>query len=372
MASNTNINLDPAAAALNRDSPETQVARRPIEGALAGNKLTVSSSPESLLADAAEELTFSVDNTEELDLKERKEKKTIDPSLVQRVKLYRDIMKKRDLTERFDALRSALKNCTRFQDVLDQAYNFFSDPADVYAALSELADSLPDNALIKEALEALDQESGSEIRASIAGALAGLEFSDLGEPLQLKNDYVRVAIDFSDVLDMFNHIINRFGPECLDRGVDFLNRALAADLAADTPSCDKTSLESVADQLGKVRSLNSIRALGQNLADRWREVHGQSHSELVDMDFLKFILEGRRESLPTTSLAAPLIRKANPEDIEKEVLFRQDLLQSVKNLTVQTFGDLDQRARFINAIQEGLDEAVSREDEWLAAMEDDS
>jgi type III secretion protein W len=376
MLLNGNVRVDNAA--LNQGGLQNTAADRPaLQGSLSGLKLTVSNSPEALLADAAEELTFALDNTKELDLKERQEKKSIDPKMIERVKLYQELMLQTDQRDRLDALASALKNSNNAQDVLEQAKKFFPDPADAWAALSEIADRQPDDgqvssSLIKEALEALDLEAGPVIRASMAGALAGAEFSDLDSPLALKNDYVRVAIDFSAALDMLGHILERFGADGFDRGVDFLLKALAADLAAEIPSRDKASLENVAGQLGQVRTLNGIRYLGQKLVDRWRSVHGQTDSKLTDMDYLKFVLEGQKVVFPTEKLADPLVALAKPPDIEMEVLFRQDLLNSTKSIATQTFEDQERRERFVGAIQDGLDFAIAREDEWLASMEADN
>jgi type III secretion protein W len=255
----------------------------------------------------------------------------------------------------------------------DRALALFGDPAEAYAALSELAESEGDPAakkLANQAMELIWDQSGPVISASLAGALAGADFPDLGSPLELKSEYVRAAIDFPAPLEMLQDVLKRFGPEGLERGLDYLLKALAADLAAETPSRDKASLTAVSSQLGQVRVLNGVRALGQSLADRWRGVHGQERSRLEDMDFLKFVLEGSREAYPSASLADPLVSRAAPPDIEKETLFRQDLLASVKKVSIEAFGDLDRRERLVGAVQEGLDQAIEREDEWLASLEE--
>jgi type III secretion protein W len=198
----------------------------------------------------------------------------------------------------------------------------------------------------------------------------GVDFSDLGDLGSLKHEYQHSTIDFPDPVDMLAHIVEKFGPEGFDRGIEFLNQALAADLALERPSREKSSLETVSTQLGQVRTLNGIRALGQKLVERWLKVHGQKRSQLTDMDFLNFVLEGRKQTYPPTSLADALVRKAQPEDIEKEVLFRQDLLNALKSLSFQTFEDSEKRSRFLNAVQDALDLAVAREDEWLASLEE--
>ena len=189
--------------------------------------------------------------------------------------------------------------------------------------------------------------------------------------MELKDDYVRAALDFPGPLEMLGHVLERFGPDGFERGVDYLVKALSADLAAERPSRDKTALESVSGQLGQVRILGGVRALGQKLAERWRSAHGQKDSKLGDMDFVRFVLEGSKDHLRASGLADSVVALARPPDIEREVLFRQDLLNAVKNVSLQTFGEPETRGRLLTALQDGLDMAVAREDEWLAAREGD-
>jgi type III secretion protein W len=340
------------------------------KGSLAGLAVKVATSQESLLANAAEELTFCVDNTEELDLKERKEKKAIGSELLERVKLYQELMRREGRQDKIEELAAALRGAASAKDVLEKAEALFQDPADAYAALSEMAEDDSVGPFVKEALAELMGTGGEEIKASLAGALAGEDFPDLGPPLELKSDYVRAAVDFPGPLEMLGNILKSFGPDGFDRGVDFLVKALSADLAADKPSRDKTVLESVSGQLGQVRILGGVRALGQNLAERWRSAHGQEDSKLGDMDFVKFVLEGSKDHLKASSLADLVVALANPPDIEKEVLFRQDFFNAAKNVSIQTFGDPEARGRLLSTLQEGLDLAVAKEDEWLAAQEE--
>jgi type III secretion protein W len=351
-----------------------EAPRPPAQGSLHGLTFTVTSSTESLLANAAEELTFGVDNTDELELKERKEKSAVDPAFAERVRLYQRLMEVSGRLDQLDDLASALKGAADGRGALERAKEFFPDPADAWAALSELADSAEERGLdpkvIKEALAELDLDHGPEIRAAMAGALIGREFADLGSPLELKGEYVRVAIDFPGALEMLEDVLMRFGPEGFDRGVDFLTKSLSADLACDEPSRDKASLESVSGQLGHLRVLNGVRGLGEKLVQRWEGAHGQSGTELKDMDFVKMVLEGARDSYPSPSIVDPLLGKAKPPDIEREVLLRQDILNAVKNVAIHAIGDLERRDRLVGALQEGLDLAVAREDEYLASLEE--
>lgn len=55
-------------------------------GSLFGNAATIVESPMSLLADAAEELTFAADSTDDFELEERKERDEINEAMEERIK----------------------------------------------------------------------------------------------------------------------------------------------------------------------------------------------------------------------------------------------------------------------------------------------
>ena len=57
-------------------------------GSLLGQQVQLISSPLSLLADAAEEMTFAVDTTKEFELEERKDREKTDEATKKRVQLF--------------------------------------------------------------------------------------------------------------------------------------------------------------------------------------------------------------------------------------------------------------------------------------------
>ncbi|MDR1577781.1 MAG: type III secretion system gatekeeper subunit SctW [Deltaproteobacteria bacterium] len=335
----------------------------------------VSSSGE-LLADAAEELTFGVDNTDELDLKERKEKVVHDGSLIKQVKMYQELMSQIKKAEQQDLMALLASKMSAARDtttLLEMVKKFFPDPTDAYVALSEIVENLAEGESIKKivekSLDELLEAEGPQVRAGLAGALVGQHFSDLGGVTDLRDDYRSILFDFSDPIDMLCFVNGEFGEDAFDRGIDFLFKALSHDLAASEPSLSRESLQAVSSQLGHARILNGAYALGQNLVKRWNTVHGQTNSPLVAMDFLKFVAKAKKEIFVTSEIADPLVTLASPPDIEKEVLFRQDLYNTSRNCLPQAFGDLDVRNRYLDSLREGLDKAIAQEDEFLASLE---
>ena len=58
-----------------------------------------------------------------------------------------------------------------------------------------------------------------------------------------------------------------------------------------------------------------------------------------------------------------------PPDIEHEVLFLQELLNTVRKFPVPLFDDENGRMTVMDAVQSAVDQAIEREDEYLASLE---
>ncbi|MDR2164530.1 MAG: type III secretion system gatekeeper subunit SctW [Zoogloeaceae bacterium] len=344
-------------------------------GNLAGYAVSVSRDPVSTLADAAEELTFGVDNTKELALKERKSKEGVNASLLDKVKQYQELMDKAGRSENLQLLYAYLKNNRDPRAALQKARESFGDPSQAWAALRQALEDLqgeaPTAALdaIREALKQLEAEEGARIRAGITGALeAGrLANPELGEPLEAGAVYRQAAGDLHDSPEaMFAFILEKYGMEHFEAGLDFLFRSLGSDLASDQPSFEKAHLESVGNSLGQARILNGAHALLGRLLDRWTAVHGVENCAWKPMSLLKEVLALKADHYLSARNLDPVVKDAKPPDIEHEVLFLQELLNTSRQFSPLFFGGVEERMKFIDAVQEAVDHAVAREDEWLA------
>ncbi|MDR1086475.1 MAG: type III secretion system gatekeeper subunit SctW [Deltaproteobacteria bacterium] len=347
-------------------------------GSLAGYSLSVSDSPLSLIADAAEELTFGLDNTEELDLKERKEKKPAETLLLEKVRLYQEMMTQADGDRRpaADTLIRFLRNQADLSRLSEQVREFHPDPTDAWASLLEARDLLAREGAPAETLAAIDRavtqleaDLGPEIRAGFAAVLARAGFESLGPAGEMRDDYRQAVIDFPDTAEMFEFILEKYGENDFDAALDYLNRALANDLAADSPSHDGVHLEAVAANLGQVRIINSAHSLCQRLMNRWQEIHGVADCQLTAMALVKEILALKKENFISASRIDRIVSEARPPDIEGEVLFLQELLNTSRGLAAGLFDRAENRLKFIAAVQESLDSAITREDEYLASLE---
>ena len=153
--------------------------------------------------------------------------------------------------------------------------------------------------------------------------------------------------------------------------MDFLFSALGADLASDQPSMGEAHLESVQSSLGQVRLTQSAYRLCEKMMDRWANVHGVKPREgsLTAMSLLGEIMDLRTKRFLGSALIEGILAKSGAPDIEREVLFLQELLSTTRNFPTALFDDEQGRMKVLDAVQEAVDNAVEREDEFLAQQE---
>ena len=350
-----------------------------VSGSFMGNAVVQVPSPESLLADAAEELSFSADTTDDFELEERRERDKIRESEEERVKLYQELMHEAGKSEELNQMRDSLRNRADSRRALDKVREYFPDPSDAWAALKQMQEELrregADESLIKDvdvdaAVAELEEREGPAIRAGVQGALAAAGFADLGGSDEMRDFYRRTVCEFSTVNDVFAHVLESYGGD-FERAMDFLFSALSADIAADTPSMGVRHLESVHENLGKVRLTQSAYRLCETMMDRWQNVHGVKMREnsLTAMGLLGDIVDLRTKRFLGAAQIEGILAKAGAPDIEREVLFLQELMTTARKFPTALFDDEQGRMKVLDAVQEAVDRAVEREDEYLAQQE---
>lgn len=347
-------------------------------GSLLGGCAVMVASPMSLLADAAEELTFSVDTTDEFELDERKEKDKTDKALAERVQLYKDLMHEAGQSRELDMLKDSLRSKAGREGALREATRHFPDPSDAWVALADALEELEKDTSvapevleeIRAAMDELDASHGAAIRTGMQGALHAAGYSDLGTMDDLRDLYRQTVCDFTNVSAVFEHIHANYGDIGFDRAVDFLVGTLSADLALDVPSMELKHLENVYGSLGQVRLLQSAYTQCDKVLDRWEHVHNVSvrDSSLSSMDFLGELVKLREEKFLGAMHIEQLAARFKAPDMEREVLCLQELLTMTRNLPSQLFDGDQGRMKVIDAVQDAVDKAVAREDEFLASQ----
>jgi type III secretion protein W len=350
------------------------------QGLFMGARVTQEASPMSLLADAAEELTFSLSESEESRLDERKEKagakeqRHFDPFIEAARKLAQEggekfgralshlegLFKARNnasLAELMDALKGAL----------DQPNQEEPDPADQFTLLAGLKDRLgeahPLAGTIDRALEGLATEQAFAVASGLAVDLAAPDFAELGDK-DLRGTYRSVVADFDSPRETLSLLRARFGDDAMDKGLDFLMTVLGNELSSAGPSLEKSRLKALTGDLAAVRVLGIVHNCCAAVLERLDTAHGVK-SRMSSEQLLDSVLTARDNQYAGMQDFQHLAQRAGTPDTEREVLFLQDLLQGLRDLPDLFYEGHDTRQRLQGALQNALDDAVRREDEEL-------
>ena len=339
-----------------------------------GHAVAVETSPASLLADAAEELGFAVDRTKDYELHERKQRESSEIGR-RLLELYQIQMQKAGKSEQMDQLVDSLKRLADRKAMQRALVDAFKDPADGSAALQFALDAFDLDPSVtaeqKTELKALiadyNRENAEAIKLGIQGALAGENYPELGGMDATRDLYRQTVGEFSGVQEVFSEIKDKYGAR-FDEAMNFLFAAISADIESETPSMGRAHLESVHGKLGLVRLTQSVYTLCEQTVERWKSVH-KVDTPMTAMGLLERVMTLRSQNFLSAMQIDAVVRAAMPPDLEHEVLFTQDLLAMVRQMPTEFFEDDGKRMTMLSAVQDAVDQAVQREDEWLASME---
>jgi type III secretion protein W len=348
------------------------------KGVFMGAEVAQAESPMSLLADAAEELTFSLAEKEESRLDERKEKSGPKSSRDLLVQAAEKLLQRLDeqtgralnhLERLFRARNNAeLSELMQALGEVLEREGRGRDPADQFILLAGLKERLgPGYALagtLDSALDSLASREHSAIASGLAVDVSARDFAELGEGRELRGVYRSVVADFTSPRDVLTRLLKQFGPGHLDKGLDFLMTALGQELSSAAPSAEKTQLKALTGDLAAVRVLGLVHARCSSLLDRLERAHGVK-SPLEPEKLLDAVLALRDNQFAGSYDFERLVSMAAIPDTERKVLFLQDMLQGLRDLPDLFYEGNETRLRVQDAAQTALDEAVRQEEEEL-------
>ncbi len=346
-------------------------------GKLMGFNVKQVNDPMSLLAQSAEELTFSVDTTDEFELSERKEKNSIELKNSPLVQRYQEVQKHFDLTNKvkdFKTAIEALKSMHNSQTLMQLAKDLSENSAEAFVLLQEVYKDLKSNnasfSLLKDIENAIDELEAKE-KGKIVTAMQveitkaeDARFANISGGIDL---YAKSVSEFKSPLEVYTYIHDKYQND-IELALDFLYKLLGNDLACEISSMEKTQLESISGSLGELRAFQSAHALCDTMATRLEDIH--SIKSLHDgFSLLGKILNLKKEVYLSSSNIDSVMNEYKLSNPQEEVMFLQELFACVKKFSSTLFDADQERNKLIDAVQTSLDRAVEKEDEWLMSME---
>ncbi len=347
-----------------------------VEGRYRGERVVEIVNQSSLLQDAAEELTFQFGESEEKtlarrtieeeDLKEDKNQDADDIKHVQQVMgklgdMHKSILDRvlQILMRMRNADAAALRNQVREQ---------LPEPAHQYAVLLALVAKLHEEGApaaqiqcAKTALQQLEQEQGPAIRAALNIAEVVTEFSSaqLGDVPTLRNTYRDTVLDHQDLAQTFGKLLDHYGDAELPQAIQYLLKALGADLAADGASIDRSKLNAVLNDLYRLEVLTGLLEDCDTLVMRNRAPDNAFRGSAL----LREVLDLQNNPWLRPDLIAPLLAKLGLRNVIFEINFLREFKELARMIPLKAYAEPEQRARLLDAIQQAMDSAIDREED---------
>jgi type III secretion protein W len=358
-------------------------AVRPEQGVFMGAEVHLADSPASLLADAAEELTFSMAESQESKLDERKEKAGPGKNRAQAffVTAVREVFQNSS-----DKMQNAASNLERMwntrnnmelTELLRDLSNELKgmgessgrpDPADqftvLYAVKEKLGSEHPLAEVVDAALDHLAQTEAPAISSGLSAQRAAMGFPGLGESVALRFFYRDTVADFASPREALTRILAQYGQGRLEQALDFLMQALGNDISSARPSTETEKLKALTSDITAVRVLGTVYKGSANILGRLESVHGVK-SQVTAEELLDFILNVKDNKYASARDVQGIVETLALPDTEREVLFLQDFSRGLRDLPDLFYVEAEVRLRTLDAAQEALDEAINREESEL-------
>lgn len=341
------------------------------QGSWRGETVSVQKSAASLLADAAEEMTFAQAEREEE--KEISERRVHTPGVtnipqIQEIQEYLEQMGEESDQAKLEELASKLAGAGG-QGARELAAGAFGDVSKQFLALGhalrhfegeggdpEVAERL------REAIEDLHEDRGPEIRAGLNTVAAAKAFaeSDPGKGDSFRECYRETVLGRESLGATFTSILQRFGAKDVGRSIQFLTRAAGDDLSARGPSTSPAELKSLIEDLYHLEVLATALDACHEIDHTMRRDFGVT-SVKVDTLMSKLVgLTGERWI--SGDRVAGLSRDMGISNAEANISFLTRVKSTLREFPLKVFNDPESRDKVLSAAQEALDQAIEEEE----------
>ncbi|MCC8191016.1 MAG: TyeA family type III secretion system gatekeeper subunit [Planctomycetes bacterium] len=342
---------------------DSQGVEAAAQGEWNGLTVLVDADPASLIADAAEELTFSASETVEKKVSERK--KTAKDRPVTAVRPPEEVLEKmrRRNEEKLARLLAAVRaggNPAAFHQAMDA---FSVDPSERHAAMLWLEDSLADApslaAMVRRERERYENEEAAAIQAgyNIDGVEDTAATGGTGKEL-----YRRTILGHAGIGEMIAAILDREGGEDFLAAVDYLRRAVGADLSAATPSIDTRELETLNNDLYHLRAIATFTREFDGEMEKIRTRAALPPLDRAGRETLSLLCRMKEERLVRLDGLKTILSLQGKQNATYDVLCLSQCHRLAHRLPGKLFTDEDSRQRLLAACQKILDAAIDLEE----------
>jgi type III secretion protein W len=280
------IQSNPYAPIVQHEQRGAEAASRqvPLQGGqFQGERVVLASSPQSL-ADMAEELTFAFSERKDLSLDKRKLSDShariseLEALVGEYLEKVPGLERQQKMKEMVNHLGSGqLANLSQLLAYLESHSGEVSEQFEALCQARKALAGRPEMqgtlALVEQALAKLANEQGEAIvlGARITAPAAEAARAGVGAEQDLRDIYRDAVLDYRGLSAAWRDINSRFGNGAVEKVTGFMMKALSADLDSQQRWLDPVKLERVMSDMHKLRLLNTLSALVEELCQRVKE-----------------------------------------------------------------------------------------------------
>lgn len=334
-----------------------------------GMQVSVSQDFSSLLADAAEEMTFAASETVEKDVADRrkpeKQKKVevVVPPTEEMAQMQHQMAER--LAKLLAKAKASMGNPAAFR----QALNDFPDPTERHAALLWIEEQLANQPSLASMAKMEKERLEAEQAAAIQAGYNLYNVPDDAEAGAGTDLYRRTVLGHATITGLLESILEKSGEGDFLTRVDYLARAVGVDLSATNPSTEKSELEAMNNELYHLRALANFTKEFSGELGRLREETGKPPLDNAGLRTLQFLCRVKDERLILADPLEPILALEGRKDPTYDVRALTGTFKLTHRLPHKLFIDNDARQRLLDAVQGRLDAAVDLEEELLAEDE---
>lgn len=353
---------------------ETAPEPRRSEGEYIGGNVVPVKDLRSLIAEAAEEVSFIFSERVEKRLTECKSARLASgrTQLRQRAE---DCFARLPDFERGARLQAFMKHLASLGDVsaeriLASVRLSFTDVSHQYAVLLHALETIAGagasssglRTALDAALEYLDREQGPAVRAGLNTTVIAVEYAEqgLGGVQRLRDFYRGTVLGFVDLETAYRQVIEAYGEDGFQRATGFLIKAAGAELMSQGPSIDRAELRSIIDHLYYLEVLGNMQRACMGLMKRMQT---QFHEPAAGSGraLMARLMGLRMDPLVGSQGVLAMLNYLGITGAAARIYLLRELRQLVWEIPLKACKDMQGRQKLLKGMQEALDSEIAKE-----------
>jgi type III secretion protein W len=367
-------------ASIQFHQPISQTERAQAEGVVGqyrGQGVTHKGDVMSLIADAAEELTFGASERVEKKLSKRKPGRAgaLKTRAMERAEAY---LKKLSETPELQKLKQFVEHLKKQgamspQQLMQEAKGFFKHTSHQFAGLLYAKKMLAEEGGSEKILSAVDSaldDCMKDLEPKLANGIdvfssaSGFSEKGRGEVQEIWDFYRELVLKYETLNEIYHSLVEHYGETEFTRAIGLLIKAVGNYLQSQDFSISPLELKRVIDDLYFLEVLGNLHTEASHILEKVESQYGIA-PKISPLDLTTRVLTLKEEKWLRSEQVTKITDQAGVMEIDAQIYFLRELKEFVRLIPLKIYDDLANREKLIDTVQEALDAAIDLEEEEL-------